>query len=120
MATATYYQRGETLDYPNSSGSKIDANTIVVLKTGATGRIGVIGTDILNGETGSVHVTGVFEMPKSSANAIAQGEAVYWDGTGITEASNDGGGTPTYYPVAGYAAAAAGASATKIYVKLLG
>ncbi|MBQ6091671.1 MAG: DUF2190 family protein [Lachnospiraceae bacterium] len=118
MAKATYWQRGETLDYPNASGSKIDANTIVVLKTGATGRIGVIGTDIPNGETGSVHVTGVYEMAKSSSNAIAQGEAVYWDGTGITEASNDGGGTPTYYPSAGYAAAAAAASADKILVRI--
>ena len=67
MAKATYWQRGETLDYPNASGSKIDANTIVVLKTGATGRIGVIGTDIPNGETGSVHVTGVYEMPMITA-----------------------------------------------------
>ena len=118
MATATYWHRGETLDYANSSGSKISANTIVVLTAGAAGRIGVIGTDIPNGETGVVHVTGVFELTKSSTNAITQGEAVYWDGTGITEASNDGGGTPTYYPVAGYAAYDAAASATKIYVKI--
>lgn len=118
MAKATYWQRGESLDYPNSSGSQIDAKTIVVLKSGATGRIGVIGNDIPNGATGSVHVTGVFEMAKSSTNAIALGEDVYWDGTGITEASNDGGGTPTYYPKAGFAAAAAVASATKILVKI--
>ena len=118
MAKATYYERGEVLDYANGTGSKIDANTVVVLKSGATGRIGVIGNDIPVGATGSVHVTGVFEMPKTSTNAIAQGEAVYWDGSGITEASNDGGGTPTYYPVAGYAAYAADASATKILVKI--
>lgn len=118
MATATYWQRGESLDYTNGSGSKITAGTIVVLTSGAAGRIGVIGTDIPNGEVGSVHVTGVFEMPKSSTNALTQGEAVYWDGTGITEASNDGGGTPTYYPIAGYAAQAAAASATKVLVKL--
>lgn len=118
MAKATYYERGEVLDYANGTGSKIDANTIVVLKTGATGRIGVIGNDIPAGAKGSVHVMGVFEMPKSSTNAIAQGEAVYYDGTGITEASNDGGGTPTYYPTAGYAAYAADASATKIIVKI--
>ena len=57
-------------------------------------------------------------MPKSSTNALTQGEAVYWDGTGITEASNDGGGTPTYYPVAGYAAQGAAASATKVLVRI--
>ena len=118
MAKATYYQRGEALDYKNTSGSKIEANTIVTLGSGASGRIGVAGTDIANGETGSVHVAGVFEMPKSSTNAITQGTAVYWDGTGITEASNDGESTPTYYPVAGYAAQGADASATTIYVKI--
>ena len=118
MATATYFERGETLDYPNASGSKIDANTIVVLTAGAAGRIGVIGTDIPNGETGSVHVTGVLQMAKSSTNKITQGTAVYWDGTGITEASNDGGGTPTYYPSAGFAAYEAAAADTTIYVKI--
>ena len=118
MATASYWQRGETLDYPNSSGSKISKDTIVVLTAGATGRIGVVATDIPNGETGEVNVTGVFEMAKTSSNALTIGQAVYWDGTGITESSNDGGGTPTYYPSAGFVAAAAAASATKVMVKI--
>lgn len=118
MAKATYWQRGEALDFANSSGSKIDADTIVVLTDGAAGRIGVIGADIPNGETGSVHVTGVFELPKSSSNALTQGEDVFWDGTGITEDSNDGGGTPVYYPKAGYVAIDAAAAATTVLVKI--
>jgi predicted RecA/RadA family phage recombinase len=118
MAAAKYWERGEALDYNNGSGSKIDANTIVVLTAGAAGRIGVVGTDIPNGAVGSVHVTGVFQMPKSSSNAITQGTAVYWDGTGVTEDSNDGGGTPTYYPSAGFAAYDAAAADETILVKI--
>lgn len=118
MATAKYWQRGESLDYPNGSGSKITAGTVVTLGSGATGRIGVIGNDIPDGDVGSVHVTGVFEVAKTSTNAIALGTDVYFDGTGITEASNDGGGTPVYYPKAGFAAAAAAASDTVILVKI--
>lgn len=116
--SAVYLQRGEALDYPNASGSKIDANTVVVLTAGAVGRIGVTGTDIPDGTVGSVHVAGVFEMPKSSSNALTLGEKVYWDGDGITEADNDGEGTPTYYPVAGFVASAAAAGDTKVAVKI--
>lgn len=111
MAKATYWQRGETLDFTNNAtgATKIPANTIVAL----SGMIGVAGTDIGVGETGSLHVSGVYEMPKSSNAAIAQGAAVYWDGSGIT-------GTAASNTPAGYAAAAAGASDTVILVKLLG
>lgn len=118
MAKATYWQRGETLDFTNDAvgASKIEANSIVALN----GRIGVAGTEIAVGATGSLHVTGVFIMPKSSTNAIAQGTPVYWDGSGITEAANDGGSPATAYTPAGYAAQPAAASATEIYVKLQG
>lgn len=109
MATAAYYQRGEALDYTNSTASKIPANTVIDLTT----RIGVAGTDILPGETGSVHVVGVFEMPKTGSSAISMGAAVYFDGTGITDTSSSN--TP-----AGYAVKAAAADDTKILVKLLG
>ena len=108
MSKAAYWQRGESLDYKNTGTEVIEANTIVVLGT----RIGVIGTDINPGETGSVHVTGVYEIEKTSKEAITMGAAVYFDGTGITAAT---GGTP-----AGYAAAAAEAADTVILVKLLG
>lgn len=111
MAKAIYWQRGETLDFTNNAvgATKIDANTIVALDA----MVGVAGTDIAVGATGSLHVSGVYEMPKSSSSAIAQGAPVYWDGTGIT-------GTASTNTPAGYAAAAAGASDTTILVKLLG
>ena len=108
MSKATYWQRGESLDYVNSGSTVIEANTIINLGT----RIGVAGTSINPGEKGSLHVTGVYEIAKTGAEAIAMGAAVYFDGTGITKAT---GGTP-----AGYAAATAEAGASVILVKLLG
>lgn len=107
MAKATYWQRGESLDYVNSGDTVIEANTIVSLGT----RIGVVGTDINPKERGSIHVTGVFEIAKTGGE-IAMGAAVYFDETGITTANS---GTP-----AGYAAAAAGADDATVLVKLLG
>lgn len=109
MAKAIYWQRGETLDYINRGDTKIEANTIVALKA----MIGVAGTDIAVGETGSLHISGVYEMPKTSENAIEQGTPVFWDGSGITE--TESGNTP-----AGYVAVPAADDDTSIHVKLLG
>lgn len=116
MSKATFWQRGETLDYKNATETKIEANTIISFG----GHIGVAGTDILPGEVGSLHVTGVFEMPKTETGAIEMGDVVYFDGTGITTAANDGKTNPTAYPVAGYATQAAAAADTIILVKLGG
>lgn len=109
MAKASYWQRGESLDFKNTTNAKIEANTIIAL----SGRIGVAGTDINPGEVGSVHVTGVYEIAKTGTAAIAQGAAVYWDGDGITNVS-------TSNILAGYAAADAAAADTVILVKLQG
>ena len=108
MAKATYWQRGETLDYKNGGVEVIEANSIINLGT----RIGVAGTSINPGETGSVHVTGVYEIAKTGSGAIEMGAAVYYDGNGINTTTS---GTP-----AGYAAAKAEADAAVVLVKLLG
>ena len=86
MSKAEYWQRGEVIDFTNSTETKIDANEIVVFGK----RLGVAGTPIEPGETGSLHVFGVFEMPKSSTEAIPEGTSVYFDGNGITEAQDNG------------------------------
>ena len=114
MASAAFWQRGESLDYKNTGSTTIEANTIVAYGS----RIGVIGCEIAPGEVGSLHVTGVFKRPKTGTSAIAAGADVYWDGDGITEADNDGEGTPTYYPVAGFVASAAAAGDTTVAVKI--
>ena len=107
MASAVFWQRGEALDYLNSGSTTIEANTIVLYGS----RIGVIGCDTAPGEVGSLHVAGVFRMPKTGTSAIAAGTDVYWDGDGITNASS--GNTK-----AGFAAQAAEASATEILVSI--
>lgn len=109
MSKAAYWQRGESLDYKNETTAVIEANTIIALN----GRIGVAGTAIEPGETGSLHVTGVYEIEKTGTAAIEMGAPVYFDGTGITDTAD--GNT-----LAGYAAQAAAAADTVILVKLQG
>lgn len=74
---ATYWQRGETIDFKNAGDTIIPANTIV--KIGA--RIGVAGTDINPGEIGTLHVAGIFKMEKVTGE-ITVGAEVYLDTDG--------------------------------------
>lgn len=101
--TATYVQRGEAIDYTNATGETIPANTVVLFGK----HIGVAGGDIAPGETGALHVTGVFEIPKKSGTVLAMGDnIVYAEGTGIDKATTD---------VMGYAVkAAASGDATAV------
>ena len=123
MASAKFWQRGETLDYTNGSGSKIDAGDILLLED----RLAVAGCDIPDGATGSVHVEGVFEMPKDygdSGKALAIGQAVYWDsGNSVIKAAvaqvvAEGSVTTEASPVHGYAAAPALTTDQKAYIKI--
>ena len=118
MSKAVYWQRGESLDYVNSGTSVIEANTIIPI----AGRVGVAGTSINPGEKGSLHVTGVYEIEKTGTAAIEMGAAVYFDGTGITDAADNGktGVEKAEYTPAGYAAQAAAAADSVILVKLMG
>lgn len=105
--TAKYWQKGEVLDYKASAAVK--NGEVVSLGT----RIGVAGEDIAAGETGHLHVVGVFEMEKATG-AMTMGAAVYYDETAkkiTTVASN--------IP-AGYAAAPAASADETALVKLLG
>lgn len=94
MATAEFLQRGESLDYRNATAAVIPNNTIIQIGS----RIGVTGTVISPGEVGSLHVVGVWEIKKTSTGALSMGQTVYFDGTGITDAANDGASSnPTAY-----------------------
>lgn len=108
MAKATYWQKGETLDYIPTADQK--AGDIVSLGT----RVGVIGEDVQAGQPGHVHVEGVYKIPKDTA-AIGLGAAVYFDATSGVVTATATGNVP-----AGYAVAAAAASDTVALVKLLG
>ena len=108
MAKATYWQRGEALDYTNSGSALIEAGTVILFGS----RLGVAACDIPAGGVGSLHVQGVFDIPKGSA-AITAGQEVYWDNTNsCIKAAGDSTG------VNGYAVAAAGADDTTVLVKI--
>ena len=124
---ATYYQRGETLDYFPTEN--VENGAVVDLGT----RIGVAAAPIRAGEQGAVHVVGVFAMTKADGEAIEQGTAVYYDAaadtiTTMTEPTvskqyddQEEGGTATEDNTpAGYAAASAAATDATVLVKLLG
>ena len=110
MSKAIYWQRGESLDYVNTGVTVIEANSIIDLNKH---RIAVAGTSINPNEKGSIHVTGVYKIPKTDSGEIQFGADVYFDGTGITATA--GSNTP-----AGYAAETSAAGASQILVKLLG
>lgn len=109
--TAEYIQKGEALDYKNATDKTIPCDTVVVVG----GRIGVTSGEIKPGELGSLHMVGVFRLPKSGESAIEMGTVVHFDGAGITATAAEGTTTP-----AGYAAAPSEASEKSVLVKLLG
>ena len=123
---ATYYQRGETLDY--TPAENVENGAVVDLGT----RIGVAAAPILAGEQGAVHMVGVFAMTKADGEAITQGAAVYYDATedAITTTSEatvakqsddqEDGATTVENTPAGYAAASAATTDATVLVKLLG
>ena len=104
---AEYYHKGVSIDYKNTSGATIAANTIVAL---GTTRCGVAGTDIPN-SVGAVFVEGVWIVP--STGTIALGAAVYYDASAEKATATATSNVPL-----GWAVAAAENDTVKI--KLLG
>ncbi len=105
---AVYVQRGEALDYKNSTENAILAGTVILIGK----RIGVAGCEIPAGGMGTVHMTGVFEIPKKSGVALNLGDdVVFTEDDGIDKAAAD---------VMGYAVKAAAAGDATAVVKLLG
>ncbi|CEG29804.1 DUF2190 family protein [Bacillus sp. B-jedd] len=104
---AQYVQRGEAIDYKNTSGSDVKGNSVVPL----TNRIGVAGCDIPVGGTGSLHVIGVFDLPATSTEAYTVGQAVYWKENSIT--SEAAGAIP-----AGWVVDAKATAGTRVKVKI--
>lgn len=105
MAKATYWHRGEAIDYKNTTANVIEAGDVIVIGT----KIGVAGCDIAPNETGSAHMMGVFALPKGSG-AILPGALVKWD------AATGTAGTTGID--AGYATFEAKASDPVVYVSI--
>lgn len=112
---ASYWQRGESLDYINPTEDKIEVGEAIALGD----RIGIAGTDIRPGGLGTVHVMGVYEFPKKDKAEMAVGTEVYFTEEGITsEAASGEGVSATNNIVAGFVAALSPAESTKVYVKI--
>lgn len=108
---ASYWHKGESIDYKNTTGVKIEALSVVNLTT----RVGVAGTDINPSDTGSVHVEGVYKMKKAASEDIALGASVYYDESEECVTTTSDSNIP-----AGYAVEASSASNEYVYIKLLG
>lgn len=116
MAT-NYIQPGEVIEWTNGTGSAVTADSVV-----RVGNIlGVALVDIASTATGSVQITGVFEVPKVSGAVIAQGESLTWDAS--AGAFDDNAATPATGDVTGAPAVAweaAGNGVTSFMVKFTG
>lgn len=77
--------------------------------------VGVAATDILPGDSGSVVIEGVFEVPKAAGFAAPQGTKLYFDA-----AANVVNGTPANNAFAGYAYEAAAAGDATVRLRLIG
>lgn len=97
----TYIQPGDVITI--TAGATIASGDGVLVEN----MFGVAVHDAVNGDSLDLAVTGVFELPKTSAEAWAIGAAVYWDGS---EASTTQGSGDVLIGVA--AAVAANPSAT--------
>ena len=105
---AVYLQSGDALDFRNNTESVIPAGTVVLIGK----HMGVAGCDIPAGGLGSIHVTGVFEIPKKASVELKAGDnVVFTEEEGIDKATAD---------VMGYAVASAAASEATVKVKLVG
>jgi len=105
MAT-NYVQEGKTLNY--TAGADITSGQFVLI-----GTIGAVAkTDIANGKTGAVHISGVFSIPKATG-AVTQGAKLYWD-----ESESEVTTTATDNTLIGVAAAAAASGDSNAQVLL--
>jgi predicted RecA/RadA family phage recombinase len=68
-----FVQRGDAIDI--TAAAAVLSGGVVL----AGAMIGVSSTDAEIGETFALNVTGVYELPKVAALAIAVGDIVYWD-----------------------------------------
>ena len=123
MASATYLQRGESIDYTNSGDSKINAGTIV--KIGDL--IGIAAGDIAAGAKGALHIEGIYKAPKeyaASDKALTLGQAVQWDNSNsyfkaaTAQVVAEGLVTAAASPIHGHVVAAAASADQTVLVKL--
>ncbi|MGF7431089.1 DUF2190 family protein [Thermoanaerobacterium thermosaccharolyticum] len=77
MAKGIYIQKGEVIDFINNTGADIAYGDVVPIGS----RIGIAAENIAKGATGSLNVTGVYELPAQNDITFNVGDEVYWDNT---------------------------------------
>jgi len=101
-----YVAHGTTLNFANT-GTAIKSGDVVVV--GDILGVAIVDIAATTG-TGTVQIVGVFDLPKTDAAVIAQGEMVIWD---ITAGSfDDKNATPATGDVSGAAIAMEAKGAT--------
>lgn len=68
---AIYWQKGETIDFLNETEETIEAGEVVSFGEA----VGVVGADIPPKTVGSLHIEGVYKIPKAEGE-IKNGERV--------------------------------------------
>lgn len=110
--SAKFIQPGNMIDYIPSAATA--AGDVVVYGD----LIGIAQRDIAAGELGSLALCGVFELPKVTG-AINGGVKVYWNGSAVTTAENDGASSnPTAYKLIGHAVSAVTSDAETVRVRI--
>jgi predicted RecA/RadA family phage recombinase len=99
---------GDVLQLLNESGSTITSGSPIIV-----GKfVGIALGDIADDAVGSVAMEGVFELPKATGTAIAQGDVVTWD-TATKKVTKDFAGND---PIIGIAYSTEVSGATTIQV----
>jgi len=110
---AVKIQEGRIIDWINNTGSEVANKSVIDLGT----RIGVSQTVIEDGDVGAVELVGVYEEVAATADAVAVGNQLYWDGTQLTTAADDGADT-NYTPAGMAVTSKAGSVAGSVNVRI--
>ena len=73
----SFIQKGDKLDYTNSTGTDIGYLDIVVVNN----KVYIASAAIANGATGILEATGVWEFPAVATTAFSFGDKIYYDAT---------------------------------------
>jgi predicted RecA/RadA family phage recombinase len=73
-----YIAEGDALTI--TAGSAITSGSGVLVGS----VFGVAGTDIASGTEGPINLTGIYDLPKTAAQAWTVGALIYWTGTACT------------------------------------
>jgi predicted RecA/RadA family phage recombinase len=92
-----FIQHGRTLTVPAPTGGVVSGAVVII---GAL--VAIANADAAEGEDVALETAGVFELPKTSAQAWTVGAKIYWDATNAVATTTSSGNT-----LMGIAAAAA-------------